>query len=210
MNENARIDQIQERALALPGRVGGEDHLLGLSGQILSFPHGHREITAGVGAAVPFQAVPNQPAPFAPVQTALATQLAFETQIHPVGLSESWLFNALTEIDQLLTVADENGFPAPTAKSLESARTIARTCSHFGLREPAFDIRERGDIEAFCREGARGLLILIHADDTFQVFGDFDGDQWRARYNLKGSTWKSHLADFCENSSCDDSTAKCN
>jgi hypothetical protein len=190
MTEEVPIDEIQVRALAVADVSPSASYAPSLSAQILPFTLRSRATAAPAGEGS-FQTLPSQP--FAFDHAPLSAQLAYETRPHLMHLARSWLFEALAEIDQLPRLASDSGFAAPSEKSMESARGIARACSYFRLNAPAFDVRESGEIEVFCREGPRGLLLLIHPNNVFQIFGDFEGDQWRARYNLAGPTWNRHL-----------------
>jgi hypothetical protein len=201
MFEDAQVGEIQERALAFRAAIGAGLHVPNLTAQILPFPQrqrsGETQAATSAVAAATLQTVPMQPyAP--PLQAWLTTQLAFEAQIHLTDYVQSWLFDSLAEIDQLPGVASDNNFPIPAERSLASTRVIARACSYLGLSQPTFDMRERGEIEIFCREGSRGLLILIHPNDIFQIFGDYHQDRWRARYDLTGPTWKAHLNKYLQ------------
>lgn len=193
MPNEIRAEETQRRALAsvdagvLPGQSGG------LSAEILQFAPRPRDKKLLEDISMPN--LPGQPYPLA--QPPLSAQIIYapESITH---LSEPWLFEALVEIEKLSEVAKESGFVRPSGASLERAKTIARMCSQFGLSEPAFDVREHGELEIFCREDARGLMIIIHPEGSLQVFGDFRGDQWRARYSMSGSTWRTHLGRFIQ------------
>jgi hypothetical protein len=194
MLDHPQSDEIQMRALAVADTSSATSHGSGFSAEILSFPPRLRS-NVGNQSEPSIQYLPNQA--FALGHTPLSAQLALN-ELQQLHLASSWLADALVEIGELPLAARESGFVVPPEKSMESARRIARTCSHFGLSEPAFEVRESGEIEIFCREGARGLLILIHPNEIFQVFGEFDGDQWRARYNLAGPTWNRHVRKFLQ------------
>jgi hypothetical protein len=193
--EESQIDEIQVRALAVANPSSTSSHLSELSAEILPFSLRPRSSMSSVSESS-VQFLPSQP--YAHGHAPLSVGLAFDTQQDLVYLARSWLFDALVEVDRLSHLASESGFLVPPEKSIERTRSVARACSSLGLSEPTFDARENGVIEIFCREGARGLLILIHPNDLFQVFGDFEGDQWRARYSLKGLTWNTHLKKFLQ------------
>jgi hypothetical protein len=137
------------------------------------------------------------------VRSGECTQPPLSSQIIPINqklqdqVSASWLFEALLEIEQLPKLAKEMGVPIPSAILLRRVTAIARLCDEFGLTEPVFDLREKGDVEIFCREEKKGLLIVVR-DDLLQVFGDYSGEMWRARYDFSGSTWESHLRKFVQ------------
>ncbi len=194
MPNEIRADETQRRALAsvetgiLSSRPGG------LSAEILQLTPRPRAKT--LLEDIPVPNVARQPYPQA--QPPLSAQVIFYTPDPVTRWSEPWLFEALVEIEQLSGLAQKSGFVAPSAASLERAKAVARMCSQSGLSEPAFDVREHGEVEIFCRESARGLLIVIHPEGSLQVFGDFRGDQWRARYSMSGSTWRTHLGRFIQ------------
>lgn len=105
----------------------------------------------------------------------------------------SWLFDALVEIEDLPKSAKACGFVAPDASTLATVSTVVRLCDTEGLSEPILDVREAGAVEIFCREGVKGLLVVVNSNHLLQVFGDFSGDTWRARYDLSGVIWRVHL-----------------
>jgi hypothetical protein len=108
----------------------------------------------------------------------------------------SWLFDVLVEIDQLPEVALALGLVPPTKEMLSIVASIIRMCEATGLSEPAIDCRENGEVEIFCREGEKGLLLVVNPNNLLQVFGDFSGDTWRARYELSGAIWRVHLISY--------------
>jgi hypothetical protein len=109
----------------------------------------------------------------------------------------SWLFGTLIEIERLPKLAEEIGFPIPSSALISKVKDIARYCEMFDLTEPALDLRENGAIEIFCREGSKGLLLVVNTK-TLKVFGDYSGEMWRAQYDLTGSTWESHLRRYIQ------------
>ncbi len=122
------------------------------------------------------------------IQAGLISQPHLETRPNA-----SWLFDALVEIEGLAKSAEANGLVAPSVSTLATVSTIVRLCDAEGLSEPVLDVRDAGAVEIFCREGAKGLLVVVNPNGLLQVFGDFSGDTWRARYDLSGAIWRMHL-----------------
>jgi hypothetical protein len=187
--------ETQRDALALGNSGPLEGESSGLRAEILMFTPRSRGRTA-TAAEFMIPKLPFQPHESAqPPLSANVSPYAQNTIPIP---RHSWLFDALVEIDQLPHVSMESGFNIPPEKSLEIARVITRLCNSYDLSEPSFDVRESGDVEVFCREDSRGLLIIIQPNGPLQVFGDFGGEQWRARYGTSGSTWQLHLKRFMQ------------
>jgi len=107
----------------------------------------------------------------------------------------AWLFDAILEIEKLPQEAC--GTEPPTSKTLSYADLVVRICADEGLSEPVIDSREGGAIEIFCKEENKGLLLVIGATGLIQIFGDFFGESWRARYELSGTIWPVHLRGYC-------------
>jgi hypothetical protein len=192
MSEEQRADEMQVRALE-SAQTSGSNGRSGLSAQILPFAIGSRSMAVPELAS---ELAAIQPHPIG--DTPLSANVAYASPERWLGVARSWLSDAIVELEGLVGIASESGYTIPPYKSIERARRIATMCSHFGLAEPAFDVRENGEIEIFCREGSRGILMLIHPNEVFQIFGDFDADQWRARYNSEKGTWRKHLRRFLQ------------
>lgn len=129
-------------------------------------------------------------------ETPLSAQIVEFKQTPRESENTSWLFDAQLELQRLQSYAAENNFLPPTKLLMEHAGRVLQICSDVNLSEPALDIREKGEVEIFCREGSRGLLIVLNSQNLLQVFGDFSGDQWRARYDLSGNIWQTHLRKY--------------
>ena len=109
----------------------------------------------------------------------------------------AWLFDAILELEKLPKAAAEAGLVAPNAETLDYATRIIRLCGEERLSEPVIDNRANGEIEIFCKEDNKGLLLVINRNGILLIFGDFAGETWRARYDLSGAIWSVHLKGYC-------------
>jgi hypothetical protein len=106
----------------------------------------------------------------------------------------AWLEDAIRNIDEFQAETDEQ---APAfSKTIDFGKQVVRICAQFDVPEPLSDVDEEGNIEIFVKKGARGVLFVVGTSDTLQVFGNVDGDNWRARYSLLGNSWHRHLPTF--------------
>lgn len=99
-----------------------------------------------------------------------------------------WLDDALSEVSSL--------------DVLEQTRTdvegILRLCARMPLNEPLFDVDETGNVEVFFRLAGSGILLVIKASRSLEVFGNEEGEKWRAQYDLGGRIWKRELPNDME------------
>jgi hypothetical protein len=79
---------------------------------------------------------------------------------------------------------------------VEHAKSVVKVCAVVNVPEPSVDCDEDGNIEIFVKNGPMGLLLVATDPNLLQVFGSSAGDKWRARYDLRGPTWRTHLRNF--------------
>ena len=165
MAEVVRIDEIQVGALAEADVSPSASYAPSLSAQILPITLRSRSTAAPAGEGS-FQTLPSQP--FAFDHAPLSAQLAYETRSLiwcmslALGCSMPWPRSMSCRVWRA-----QSGFAAGCEKSMESARGIARACSYFRLNAPAFDVRESGELEVFCREGPRVLSFSLFIQIMF-------------------------------------------
>ncbi len=109
-----------------------------------------------------------------------------------------WWIDFSKELEELPALAMELGYAAPSEQALKRVAAIARLCNSKGLSAPHLDLQENGGVELFCKEGAKGIWCIVHPDDFLQIYGDFGGDQWRAKYPPSGEIWSVHLSAYLD------------
>ena len=109
----------------------------------------------------------------------------------------TWLFDAILELEKLPKAAAEAGLAVPSADTLDYATKIIHICAEERLSEPVIDNRSNGEVEIFFKEENKGLFLVVNRTGVLQIFGDFAGEAWRARYDLSGAIWPVHLKGFC-------------
>jgi hypothetical protein len=102
----------------------------------------------------------------------------------------------LTELSELTEGARAEGRASPNDSAIAGTRALAKLCVSFRLPEPTIDLNDDGSVEFFIRTRSRGILFILRQDDLLQVFGDFESEPWRARYQISGKTWKLHLPTY--------------
>jgi hypothetical protein len=103
-----------------------------------------------------------------------------ETLIAPTS---GWLEETVREI-KLLPVLEQ---------TKNDAEEVVRFCAGMSLDEPLIDVDQHGNIELFFRAGYSGILLIVATTRNLQLFGNENGEKWRAQYELTGRIWIREL-----------------
>jgi hypothetical protein len=107
-----------------------------------------------------------------------------------------WLATSLEEMSAAVAKARNSERGQVDQTSVAVIQELAQVCASFGLPEPTIELDEDGNIELFIRTLGHGILFIARRNGMLQLFGNSQGESWRARYEVSGQMWRQHLPAF--------------
>ena len=97
----------------------------------------------------------------------------------------SWRDEAIDEL---------GGCETGNSEAKEYAALIIGLCSQLGTPQPTVDVDDEGNIELYLKRDRVGILMVVEAEGSLQIFGNENGERWRGKFSLAGDAWRRQFA----------------